>query len=292
MKNRTETDVSINKAISIAAKKLKDCGVDNSWLDAKILLMHTLHLSKEEIFLRADLALDKTELDNFLLLVKEREKRIPISHIIGRREFYGRDFEVNSKTLDPRADTETLIEAIIANYPSKEKKLKILELGTGTGCIAVTLALEFNNALVTAVDISQEALEIAKRNINKHIKGNRVNILQSNFFSILDQGQKFDIIVSNPPYIKTSEIDTLQEEVKTYEPRLALDGGESGLDCYLQIAKDAKNYLDRSGKIFFEIGQGQEEDVCNIMTNEGYRLLSYFKDLNNIKRALSFEKGS
>lgn len=205
----------------------------------------------------------------------------PLSSIFGFVEFYGLRFDVSKKVLSPRMETEILVEQVANEIGSK--KLEVLDIGTGSGAIAVTLA-KITNAKLTAVDISKPALAVAQSNAEKN--GVKVEFLQSDLFSRLKKGRKFDIIVSNPPYIRSLDIEGLDAEVKNYDPRLSLDGGEDGLDVYRKICEQAPNHLKGGGQIFFEIGKGQFKDVSKILRDNGFSEISYKKDYSNIIRVI------
>lgn len=204
-----------------------------------------------------------------------------VDNIFGFTEFYGLRFDVNKKVLTPRMETEILVEEVLKNIGNKTR---ILDLGTGSGAIAIAIA-KHSDASVTAVDISKSALLTAQANAKKHDV--KVEFIQSNLFENLKKRKKFDIIVSNPPYIRTMDIAKLDVNVKEYDPLLALDGGEDGLEFYRKICSDARNYLQKGGKIFFEIGKGQAKDVKKIMRDNGFKEIKTIKDYNKIERVLS-----
>ena len=203
----------------------------------------------------------------------------PIQRIFGHANFYGFEFEINDDTLIPRFDTEVLAECVIKEINSSARPLKVLDLCTGSGCIAITLA-KLTNAQVTAIDINENALQMARKNAD-NLKA-KVHFLKSNLFDELGK-QTFDIIVSNPPYIKSSEIPML--DVSNFDPILALDGGNDGLDFYCKIAKDAPQYLSPKGKIFLEIGKGQCGDVSALLS-PNFVNISSRKDLAGITRVV------
>lgn len=211
------------------------------------------------------------EITKIMQIVELRLKHIPLDHILGKSNFMGRNFKVNEHVLIPRLDTEVLVETVISRINTCGSK-SVLDIGTGSGIIAETIALE-TDAKVTAVDISQDALNIAKENA-KNLNAD-VTFLKSDLFENLAD-QKFDLIVSNPPYIETDVIKTLQEEVKDYEPHIALDGGTDGLDFYKKIINEASKHLTKKGYIFFEIGYNQANAVSEL-------LKSNFDDIKVLK---------
>lgn len=287
--------MKINNILLQARDILEKKGVSNSKLDSLILLSHAFfilgqELSKEKIIFNPDLELTLKQQQVFLDLIERRAKSEPISHIIGRREFFGEDFLVNSAVLDPRPDSETLIELVLKKFPDKNQKLRILELGVGSACLIITLLKAYKNASAIAIDISEDALNVAQKNSFSHQVQDRLEFLKSDLFQNLSEGQVFDLIISNPPYIESRAIDFLQEEVRIYEPRIALDGGLDGLDFYRRIAFKAKNFLNNNGKIILEIGYGQEDSIEKIFTENGFIFDCVSKDLSGVKRVMSFTK--
>lgn len=219
------------------------------------------------------------ELEKINEAVEKRINHVPLAYIFGKTNFYGFDFVVSSDVLIPRLDTEILVEKIIEEINSRSEAVSILDIGTGSGAIAISVCKE-TGAKTTAVDVSEKALEIAKQNA----KLNQVDItfIKSDLFENISD-LKADIIVSNPPYIETAEIDKLMPEVKEFEPILALDGGESGLDFYERIINDAGRHLNPGGKLFFEIGYNQAESVSNLMKQK-------FKNVEVIKDYLDNDR--
>ncbi len=286
--------------ISLALTKAKDilskAGVQSPALDAVILLGKALNYSKEEVIFNPNSMLDQAQEEYFFSLIDSRSKRVPISHLIGKREFFGLDYLVNHDVLDPRPDSESLIELTLEIFPPKEylanNNFNILELGCGSGCLIITLLKHYYLALGVASDISSKALGICKTNAISHQIDQRLEFVIGDLFDALKFSQnlnkKFDLIISNPPYIATKDIDLLEPEVRIYEPRIALDGGESGLDFYQKIAINAKDFLKENGKILLEIGHDQENQVIEIFKDQKFTLQKSKKDLSAITRALCF----
>lgn len=213
---------------------------------------------------------------------ERRAKGEPLSNIFGWVEFYGLKFDVNKKVLSPRMETEILVEQVLKKIDEFEAKT-VLDLCTGSGAIAITLA-KYSKTKVYASDISKQALMIAESNAKKN--GVKVDFSQSDLLESLKKGRKYDIIVSNPPYIKTADMEKLDIEVKKYDPRLALDGGEDGLDFYRKIIEQAKRRLNKKGWLFFEVGKGQAEEVALLMQKNGYESVQKVKDYNKIERVI------
>ncbi|NCA80770.1 MAG: peptide chain release factor N(5)-glutamine methyltransferase [Sphingobacteriia bacterium] len=217
--------------------------------------------------------------------VQRRKQGEPVAKIIGHKGFWSLELNVTKDTLDPRPDSETLIETVLKFFPNKNQSLRILDIGTGSGCLLLALLSEYKNANGVGIDISKSALNVAIMNAKKlNATFVQLDWTQPNWIDSLGQ---FDIVVSNPPYIPTAEIDLLDVEVKKYDPLLALDGGKDGLDAYRTIGKKIKDLLKPNGKAFFEIGCGQEKDVARIMP---LSFIGQYSDLGQIIRCLVFEK--
>lgn len=266
---------------------LKDKGILTANLDVKILLAFLLNIDTKEIINYFNNEISNEFLNNFQKLLSRRLNREPIANIIGKKAFWDYDFIVNENVLTPRPDSETLIEAVLENYKDKNQKLNILDLGTGSGCLILTLLSIYQNSQGLAIDISDQALEIAKQNA-KLLKIDRIKFLKNNWNNNIDK--KFDIIISNPPYIPKKEIEILEPEVNKYNPLLALDGGNDGLDCYKYLAENLQKNCKKNTKIFLEIGKNQENDIIEIFKNNKFELLKMYKDINGIIRILELKK--
>ncbi len=269
------------KDILIQYKKiLKENNFDTYSLDVEVLLMNVTNFNKTKLYLNPDYILTNEQFEKFEHFFNRRLKNEPIAYIIGKCEFMGMEFLLNKHTLIPRADTEILVEKSIEII--KENNFKsVLDIGTGSGAIAISLA-KYCNIDVEALDINNSALEMAKK--NAHLNNVKVNFMQSDIFENIIN--KYDIIVSNPPYIKTNIIQTLEKNVKDYEPILALDGGETGLIFYEKIISSAYKYLNNNGYLIFEIGHDQAEDVKNIMGNNNFYNITVLKDLAGLDRVV------
>ena len=260
--NKTIYDLLIN-----TKRKLKDAGIKPWHLDAELLLIKALSIkNREELLLIANkkTATDLTKLD---ALIKRRLNGEPIAYILGKKEFWNFTFEVNKNTLIPRPDSETLIEAVIQISKAKnwiKKPLEILDLGTGSGCLLLTLLKILPNAKGVGVDISEEAIEVAKRNMSNLELENRAKFIKSNWFDLLKPNEKFDIIISNPPYIPLNEWKNLPKNVKEYEPKISLTDAAGGLSHYQTILNNVESYCKGSVIIALEVGYNQSEAVLNI----------------------------
>ena len=218
-------------------------------------------------------------------MIKERLNERPIAYIIGNREFMGLDFFVKEGVLIPRPDTETLVEEII-NICNNKSELNILDIGTGSGAITISLAKYLNDAHVTSADISDIALEIASKNAVSNDVNKKIDFIKSDIFSNISREEKFDIIVSNPPYIKKEDIPGLDRQVKDFEPYNALEGGEDGLDFYRKITEESKYFLKNKGILAYEVGHDQASDVIQIMKENGFESIYTKCDLQGFERVV------
>ena len=278
----------VDIAIREAMLALQNVKIVSFILDAKILMAHVLKTTIQDIILnqqQTNLSLENYQ--KYKDLINSRCKKIPISHLVEKREFYNNVFMVNNFVLDPRPDSEALIELIINKF-SPDSLINLCEIGCGSGCLIISLLKIFKNWKGTAIDISSNALEVAKINAKTHEVFDKIDFVNSNIFSQISISNQFDIIISNPPYIPTHEIENLQDEVRLYEPRIALDGGIDGLNFYREIADKSQNFLTNNGKIFVEIGYDQFDEVKNIFLKKNYFFSDYKKDLNGYIRSLEF----
>jgi release factor glutamine methyltransferase len=284
--------VKISDALLKAKDDLDASGVSNGKLDSLILLSHTIFFSKEQIIFNPNFELNLEQQKSFFDLIARRVKREPTSQIIGKREFFGEEFFISKDVLDPRPDSESLIELVLKNFSDKTQNFRILELGVGSGCLIITLLKAYKEACGVGIDISEMALKICQKNSEIHHVQNRLQLQKSDLFTMINLSEKFDLIISNPPYISSQEIQTLEPEVRIYEPRTALDGGIDGLNFYRKIAAEAKNFLAKNGKMALEIGFGQREAVVEIFTANKFSFLESRQDLSGIERALFFERNA
>ncbi len=281
-------------ALREAVLRLQAAKIESASLDARILLEHVLGVSREQLLFLLDLAITTEQYEGLKKLVEMRAEHKPIAQIIGKREFWGLDFKVNEATLDPRPDSETLVEAVLDKIKNQDAALKILDLGTGTGCLLISLLSELPNSSGVGVDISEAALEVARGNASSLVIVDRTQFICSNWAEKLedleDIGQKFDIIISNPPYIPSSEIAKLAPEVAKFEPIGALDGGADGFDCYRAIMRQIPRILADTGFVAFEIGMGQERGLMEIAEENGLKTVGTKNDLGGITRCVIIEK--
>lgn len=282
-------DVVINKTINewltLGIEKLDQREYNNPSLEVKLLMEAVLDCDRVYLLMHGNDELSDDLAEVFMKYVSIRATGKPIQYILGHQEFMGLDFELNDFVLVPRGDTEILVEYILNCVDDKNKKLKILDIGTGSGAIALSLAHFLPNSKVWTVDINPKALEIARINSIKLEVSDRVVCVNSDVFEGLEE-DKFDIIVSNPPYIRSSVIDSLQEEVKKYEPRLALDGGDDGLIFYRRITSESVKWLIPGGLLAYEIGHDQGSAVAELMDND-FEVIEIKQDYGNKDRVVA-----
>ncbi|WP_375327352.1 peptide chain release factor N(5)-glutamine methyltransferase [Candidatus Tisiphia endosymbiont of Nemotelus uliginosus] len=278
---------TIQALLTYGARKLEAIGINTANLEARILMQYVTNKPIEYLLARFEEVLPLTQQITFKELINRRLTLEPIAYIIGVKEFYGYQFIVNNKVLIPRQDTEIIVEAILNENNNLASETTILELGTGSGCIAISLLLERKNLKLTATDISKDAIVIATQNANRHNVLPRLSIIHSDWFQNL-KNKKFDIIVSNPPYISYNDIQYMAPETFKYEPKSALFAENNGLAGYYIIAQCAKNFLKDQGKIFLEIGLRQTEIVKEIFTHYHYTFKQIYRDLAGQDRVLLF----
>lgn len=262
----------------------KNKGIETYSLDAQLIIMKALDVSRVKLLTYPDMEINDEAYSNIVSMANERMMLKPIQYIIGKCEFMGMNFIVNENTLIPRCDTEILVEQAIATINDSGYN-SVLDIGTGSGAIAVSIA-KYTNADVTAVDISKDALCVAEK--NAALNNVNVKFINSDLFE--NVSGKFDVIVSNPPYIETHIIDTLESQVKDYEPHLALDGGEDGLYFYRKIVQNCHKFLNPNGYLMFEIGYNQAQQLQNIMKNADFTAIEQKKDLAGLDRLVIGKK--
>ena len=232
-----------------------------------------------------NLRLSRHELAHFLSLLFRYDDHEPISKILNKRAFWESDFFINEDVLDPRPETEIIIEKTLELF-EKHESFRFLDIGTGSGCILLSIAKEFRRSYGIGIDVSEKAIAVARKNKkNLHVENVEIKNVDWNYF---EPKKKFDLIVSNPPYIKTDDIFNLDDSVKKFDPHIALDGGKNGLEAYEQLSDLIKDWLNPDGKILLEIGYNQYDDVKNLFKSKGYSLVNSHKDFQKIRRVLEF----
>lgn len=281
--------MKIIELICFAGKMLSEEGIDTAYLDAEILMRHALGCKREELFLLSNEILDQEKIDYFMNLIERRKKREPVAYITEKKEFFSREFIVSQEVMIPRPETETLVERVIDIIRLNNIK-NMLDIGTGSGIIAITLSLNFPELKICATDISDDALNVARKNAIMHGVESRIEFVKSDLFDGLDPEKKFDLIVSNPPYIPSRDIPLLDPEIRDYEPRVAIDGGLDGLDVIRRIARDSHNYMQKGGFLVMEVGEGQGPSVLEILRGSNYSDCMIFKDLSGKERCIVSRK--
>lgn len=278
--------MTIREILNKYIKELSEIS-DTPKLDTEMILQKILgDVDRIYIQLNLDKNLTDNQMENFNKMISERLNGRPIAYIVNNREFMGLDFFVEEGVLIPRPDTETLVEEVIEITKDKEN-LEIVDIGTGSGAISVSLAKYIKNCKIYSLDISEKALNIGEKNAINNNVDKKIEFIKSDLFTgIKDKNIKLDVIVSNPPYIPKKDIDTLHTQVKDYEPYIALEGGDDGLDFYKSITKQSTMYLKENGILAFEVGHDQATDVSNIMKNNGYSKIYTKKDLQGIDRVV------
>ena len=274
----------VSELISFGSSILKRKKIASHLLDSELLLSNILNEKREKLLLSTDTKISLKNIKTFHKLIKRREKNEPIAYILKKKEFWSKEFLVNKNTLIPRPETELLVEKIVDYFSNKN--LFILDIGTGSGCILLALLDELKKAQGVGIDISKKAIEVAIKNSKKLKIKNKLKFYKRSFDQIF--GVKFDLIVSNPPYICSHEIKNLSEDVRNYEPRLALDGGNDGLDVIKKVIYKSKSILKRRGMLALEIGFGQYKKVSQILKLKGFKNKFLIRDYqNNIRCILS-----
>ncbi len=265
--------------------KLKKYKIPNPEIDLRILLNNS-RLSKNEIIL-SNFKINQINIKKFTLMINRRLAYEPISKIINKKSFWKDDFFVNQFVLDPRPETEILIEEIQKIFCNKRNNFKILDIGTGSGAIAISLAREFENADILAIDISEDAIKVADKNIREKKLHNRIKLEKTTINNINDN---FDLIVSNPPYLTNKELGNISKEIRNFEPLISLDGGEDGLNFYREFARKIPKIMNSNGYFIIEIGAKQYDHCREIFSNSSLKFEKKTKDLQKKDRIMVFSK--
>ena len=272
--------------LQISYDRLSRAGIESARLDARLLIAHALGIDASSLVLARPIEISDADVSAIDALVARREKKEPVSRIVGEREFWSLPFRITAATLDPRPDTETLVQTALEVVKEYDvSPLHIIDVGVGSGCILLSLLSEWPNAFGLGIDVSVEALEVARHNACALGLSNRTSFITADWLSGIE-GQ-FDLIVSNPPYISVDEAEALPREVKEFDPDLALYGGVDGLDAYRTLAPESLSRLRRGGMLLLEIGHAQRSAVADILSQNGYRDISVHKDLAGRSRCVS-----
>ena len=275
----------MNEIINFNLLKLKEENIPNPELDLRILLKEASY-NKKDIVL-SNLNMQNIDVNYFNSLISKRLKREPISKILKKKYFWKSEFFVNSDVLDPRPESELIVEEVLNNITNREKEFKILDIGTGSGCLSISIAKELKNSKITAIDISEKAIKVAKKNIELHNLNNQILLKISDFENIKD---KYDIIISNPPYIDENEYKNLQLEIRKFEPQIALLGGKDGLKFYRLFAQKLEKNMNKNSIFICEIGYQQLNSCKKIFSKTNLVLKKITKDMQKIDRTLTFLK--
>ena len=275
---------TISSLLNWTVNYFKSKNIQSARLDAEVLLSHVLRQERIYLYVHFDEPMEQNELSKFREYVKKRAQHVPIAYIIGEREFMGLPFKVTKDTLIPRPDTEILVENVLNNV-DKDKEIEIVDIGTGSGAIILSLLVNLPKAQGKTVDISSKAIEVPKENAVNLQVNDRCEFFVGDLFAPLN-GNKFDLIVSNPPYIPQKDIATLEDDVKEYEPVSALTDGGDGLSYYRRLLSEGKAYIKENGFIALEIGIYQSEDVKQIAMDNGWKNIKIIKDYAGIDRVV------
>ena len=267
-------------------KILAEGGIETNSLDARIILREIFNFDEKELILNSDLILSESKISKVQKIITRRLNFEPVSKIFGKRDFYNSTFSISDDVLDPRPETENIVE-IANNFILEKGYESFIDLGTGSGCIILSILKENKNLTAVGVDISIDAINIAKKNSKDMNLEKRSSFLVSNWLSSIYNS--YDLIISNPPYIPSDEIITLSKTVNNFDPLISLDGGQDGLKCYKEIAQDINRVINKNGRVILEIGYNQAHDVIKIFESKEFKLLKIYNDINGLNRILTFE---
>ncbi|MBN2572799.1 MAG: peptide chain release factor N(5)-glutamine methyltransferase [Ignavibacteriales bacterium] len=282
--------LTVLEAIQLSTEYLEKKGIESPRLNAELLLADILNCKRFDLYLQFDKPIKEEEKNRYRKYLERRGNFEPIQYVLGYCDFYGLKLNLNTSVLIPRPETELLVETVIENVNPNDK-VRILDVGTGSGNISIALAKNLSDIEITAIDISNEAIEIAKANAELNLVQNKINFsnIDINKF-VLEKSDKFNFVVSNPPYVSRVDYPTLQKEIVQYEPEIALTDNSDGLEFYRIISKIANEILITNGKLFFEIGLGQSEKVKEIMSENKFTNIYIKKDYSKIDRIIFGEK--
>tara|TARA_Y100001970_G_scaffold286501_1_gene408830 strand:+ start:763 stop:1605 length:843 start_codon:yes stop_codon:yes gene_type:complete len=271
------------QVLNEGSKILKIKNIKSYLLDSEILLSSIVKLDRSQLLLNLDKKIEKKDKKNFFNLIKRRSKNEPIAYITGYKEFWKSSFKVNKSVLIPRPDTETIIEQVLKELDIYSSK-KILDIGTGSGCIIVSILKDRKKCSGVGIDISKNALKLAKSNAKIQHIDNRIKFFNSNIDNFYIG--KYDLIISNPPYIKHHEINGLEKDIKNHEPMVAVDGGIDGYDKIRLVIKKSSNLIKKKGKLFLELGKNQISETLKILNFHGFYKTKIIKDLASKNRCI------
>ena len=282
--------ITVLESINLSTQFLNEKGIESPRTNAELLLANILVCKRLELYLSFDRPLSEVELQKYREHIKRRGSFEPLQYITGKVEFFGLELKVNPSVLIPRPETELLAENILNQFP-KEKKLIILDIGCGSGNIAIALAVHLPEAKIVSTDVSAEALKVAEENSERHNVSGRIKFVKHNILkNDLNNFPMFDVVVSNPPYVSKESFSSLQREIKDFEPGIAVTDNADGYTFFRTISEKASAKLKENGKLFFEVAQGQSEEVKDIMDKNNFKNIRVIKDYQSIDRVIFGER--
>ncbi len=276
---------TIGSLVKWATDDFRARGIENPRLDAELIVAHALGIDRTRVIIESPRPLDPAELSLLRDLVKRRRHHEPIAYLRGKREFYGLTFRVDRRVLVPRPDTEALVEVALDRSRHLSLSMRMLDLCTGSGCVAITIARQRPTGSVIATDLSPDALAVARENAYR-LGAYNVAFVESDLFTNVPR-RRFDVITANPPYIATAEIEALMADVRDFEPRMALDGGADGLDVVRRIVDESPSFLDTNGVLAMEIGAGEADAARALFEARGYTDVRATRDYGKVERVVS-----
>ena len=280
--------IAVREALSIGNKELTKKGIINSLLETKLLIKDILNVSEEKLISSTEVFLSDAQFEIYQSFLERRKQFEPIAYILNKREFWKDSFYINNSTLIPRQDSEIIIETVLKLLPDKDKKLKFADLGTGSGCLIISLLKEYKHSKGVGIDVSKEAIKVAERNKNILYDKRRLRLELADFSSF--ETSEFDVIVCNPPYVNKNDLNKLQEDIVSYEPHQAIFADEEGFTYYKKVIQNLNKNYKCCQKVFFEIGLGQAEAVSKLLKNNDFIIISIENDIAGIPRCIAAER--
>tara|TARA_X000000368_G_scaffold291601_1_gene231822 strand:- start:1152 stop:2000 length:849 start_codon:yes stop_codon:yes gene_type:complete len=280
--------IAVREALSIGREQLTKKGVINSLFEAKLLIKNILKVSDEDLIFTSEVFLSESQFKTFQSFLERRKKSEPIAYILNKKEFWKDSFYVNNSTLIPRTDSEVIIEMVLNLIPNKDEKLKFADLGTGSGCLIISLLKEYQYSEGVGIDNSKEAIKVAEKNKNILFNKGRLNFKLADFSEF--NTTEFDVIVCNPPYVNKNDINNMQRDVTSYEPHHAIFADEEGFIYYKKVIHNLRKNHKCGQKVLFEIGIGQVELVTNLLKNNDFKLINIEDDIAGIPRCIAAER--
>ena len=280
--------IAVREVLSIGREQLTKKGVINSLFETKLLIKNILKVSDEDLIFTSEVFLSESQFKTFQSFLERRKKSEPIAYILNKKEFWKDSFYVNNSTLIPRTDSEVIIEMVLNLIPNKDEKLKFADLGTGSGCLIISLLKEYQYSEGVGIDNSKEAIKVAEKNKNILFNKGRLNFKLADFSEF--NTTEFDVIVCNPPYVNKNDINNMQKDVTSYEPHQAIFADEEGFIYYKKVIHNLRKNHKCGQKVLFEIGIGQVELVTNLLKNNDFKLINIEDDIAGIPRCIAAER--